>query len=55
MYTLSTQDVQNFLTPDFMLEVPTAPESSNGLTDGALHIIKVSGVGAAPRMDNYNR
>ena len=46
MYTLSTQDVQNFLTPDFM-PVPTAPESSNGLTDGALHIIKVSGVGAA--------
>ena len=46
MYTLSTQDVQNFLTPDFM-PVPTAPESSNGLTDGALHIIKISGVGAA--------
>ena len=46
MYTLSTQDVQNFLTPDFM-PVPTAAESGNGLDDGALHIIDITNDGLA--------
>lgn len=46
MYTLSTQDVQNFLTPDFM-PAPTAAESGNGLADGALHIIDISNAGVA--------
>ena len=46
MYTLSTQDVQNFLTPDFM-PVPTAAESGNGLADGALHIIDITTAGLA--------
>lgn len=46
MYTLSTQDVQNFLTPDFM-PVPTAAESGNALTDGALHIIDITTAGLA--------
>ena len=46
MYTLSTQDVQNFLTPDFM-PVPTAAESGNGLTDGALHVIDITNDGLA--------
>lgn len=46
MYTLSTQDVQNFLTPDFM-PVPTAAESGNALTDGALHIIDITNAGLA--------
>ena len=46
MYTLSTQDVQNFLTPDFM-PVPTAAESGNGLADGALHIIDITNDGLA--------
>ena len=38
MYTLSTQDVQNFLTPDFM-PVPTAQESGNALTDGTYTLL----------------
>jgi len=46
MYTLSTTDVQNFLTPDFM-PVPTAAESGNGLADGALHIIDITNDGLA--------
>ena len=46
MYTLSTQDVQNFLTPDFM-PVPTAAEAGNGLADGALHIIDITNDGLA--------
>ncbi len=48
MYTLSTTDVQNFLTPDF-LPVPTAPESGNALVDGRLDITKITtaGVGAS--------
>ena len=46
MYTLSTHDVQNFLTPDFM-PVPTAAESGNGLADGALHIIDITNDGLA--------
>ena len=46
MYTLSTQDVQNFLTPDFM-PVPIAAESGNGLADGALHIIDITNDGLA--------
>ncbi len=46
MYTLSTTDVQNFLTPDFM-PAPTAAESGNGLADGALHIIDIINDGLA--------
>ena len=46
MYTLSTQDVQNFLTPDFM-PVPTAAESGNALADGALHIVDITNAGTA--------
>ena len=46
MYTLSTQDVQNFLTPDFM-PVPIAAESGNALDDGALHIIDITTAGLA--------
>lgn len=46
MYTLSTSDVQNFLTPDFM-PAPTAAESGNGLADGSLNIIDVTTAGLA--------
>ena len=46
MYTLSTQDVQNFLTPDFM-PVPTTAESGNARTDGALDIIDITTAGLA--------
>ena len=46
MYTLSTQDVQNFLTPDFM-PVPTAAESGNARPDGALDIIDITTDGLA--------
>ena len=46
MYTLSTQDVQNFLTPDFM-PVPIAAESGNALADGALNIIDITTAGLA--------
>ena len=46
MYTLSTQDVQNFLTPDFM-PAPTAAESGNARPDGALDIIDITNDGLA--------
>ena len=38
MYTLSTQDVQNFLTPDF-IPVPTAAESGKNLDDASINVI----------------
>ena len=46
MYKLSTTDVQNFLTPDFM-PVPTAAVSGNALDDGALNIIDITTAGLA--------
>ena len=44
MFTLSTTQVQNFLTPDF-IPVLTTPESSNALVDGRLDIVKVTTAG----------
>jgi len=44
MFTLSTTQVQNFLTPDFIPALIT-PESGNARADGALDIIKVSTAG----------
>ena len=44
MFTLSTTQVQNFLTPDF-IPVSITPESGNARVDGALDIIKVTTVG----------
>ncbi len=44
MFTLSTTQVQNFLTPDF-IPVLIAPESSNALADGRLDIVKVTTAG----------
>ena len=46
MYSLSTTDVQNFLTPDFM-PAPTAAESGNALADGRLDIIGITTAGVA--------
>ena len=46
MYTLSTTQVQNFLTPDF-IPAPTAPESGIALADGRLDTIVVTNVGAS--------
>ena len=46
MYKLSTQDVQNFLTPDFM-PVPTAAESGIAVEDGSLHVIDIINPGQA--------
>ena len=46
MCTLSTTQVQNFLTPDF-IPVLTTAESGNARTDGGLDIIRVTGVGVA--------
>jgi hypothetical protein len=44
MFTLSTTQVQNFLTPDF-IPLTITPESGNARTDGLLDIIKVTTVG----------
>jgi hypothetical protein len=44
MFTLSTTQVQNFLTPDF-IPILTTPESSNALVDGRLDIVKVTTAG----------
>ena len=44
MFTLSTTQVQNFLTPDF-IPVLTTAESGNGRADGGLDIIKVGTAG----------
>jgi len=41
MLTLSTTNVQNFLTPDF-IPVSITPESGNNLADGRLDIVKVT-------------
>ena len=46
MLTLSTTNVQNFLTPDF-IPVSITPESNNALADGRLDIVKVTTAGAA--------
>ena len=46
MFTLSTTQVQNFLTPDFIPTLITA-ESGNGLADGRLDIVKVTTAGVA--------
>ena len=44
MYTMSTTDVQNFLTPDFV-SAPTAAESGIALADGSLQIVKITTAG----------
>ncbi len=44
MLTLSTTNVQNFLTPDF-IPVSITPESGNALVDGRLDIVKVTTAG----------
>jgi len=46
MLTLSTTNVQNFLTPDF-IPVSITPESNNALDDGSLWNIKVTTAGVA--------
>ena len=46
MLTLSTSDVQNFLTPDF-LPISITPESGNNLADGALFNVKVTTAGTS--------
>ena len=44
MGTLSTTNVQNFVTPDF-IPVSITPESGNNLADGMLHVVKIVGAG----------
>ncbi len=44
MFTLSTTQVQNFLTPDFIPTLTTV-ESGNGREDGGLDIVKVTTAG----------
>ena len=44
MLTLSTTNVQNFLTPDF-IPVSITPESGNALADGRLDIVKITTAG----------
>ena len=44
MGTLSTTNVQNFVTPDF-IPVSITPESNNNLTSGMLHVIKLTTAG----------
>jgi hypothetical protein len=44
MFTLSTTQVQKFVTPDF-IPVLVAPESGVNLANGMLHIVKVTTVG----------
>ena len=41
MYTLSTTDVQNFLTPDF-IPAPAVAEGSSALVDGQLNVVTVT-------------
>ena len=59
MYTMSTTDVQNFLTPDF-ISVPTAAESGIALAAGSLQIVKISdggsstGVGSTSDREVFN-
>jgi hypothetical protein len=44
MYTLSTTDVQNFLTPDFM-PAPTVAETNNALGDGKVSVVLTTTAG----------
>ena len=44
MLTLSTTNVQNFLTPDF-IPVSITPESGNALADGRLDVVKITTAG----------
>ncbi|MAH43507.1 hypothetical protein CL614_07380 [archaeon] len=44
MYTLSTTDVQNFLTPDFM-PAPTSPVTNNVCLDGKLTVVLITTAG----------
>jgi len=44
MLTLTTTNVQNFLTPDF-IPVSITPESGNALADGRLDIVKITTAG----------
>ena len=44
MLTLSTTNVQNFLTPDF-IPISITPESGNALADGRLDIVKITTAG----------
>tara|TARA_Y100000310_G_scaffold172690_1_gene172813 strand:+ start:6728 stop:8539 length:1812 start_codon:yes stop_codon:yes gene_type:complete len=46
MYTLSTQDIQNFLTPDF-IPVPTTAETGKNLDDGSINIILITDKGTS--------
>ena len=46
MLTLSTTNVQNFLTPDF-IPISITPESGNALADGRLDIVKITTAGVA--------
>ena len=46
MLTLSTTNVQNFLTPDF-IPVSITAESGNALADGRLDIVKITTAGVA--------
>ena len=46
MFTLTTTQVQNFLTPDF-IPILTAGEAGKALDDGQLNIIKVTTAGLA--------
>ena len=48
MLTLSTTNVQNFLTPDF-IPVSITPESSTAMEDGRLDIVKITTGGTALR------
>ena len=44
MFTLSTTQVQNFLTPDF-IPILTTPESGKALADGELSVVRVTTAG----------
>jgi hypothetical protein len=44
MLTLTTTNVQNFLTPDF-IPVSITPESGNALADGRLDVVKITTAG----------
>ncbi len=46
MYKLSTTDVQNFLTPDFM-PAPTVAETNKAIADGKLSNVIISNAGVA--------
>ena len=46
MYTLSTTDVQNFLTPDFM-PAPTVGETNKSIADGKLSNVLITTAGLA--------